>query len=114
MSATKLPTTEQIQQRAYELYLERGREDGHDVANWLAAERQLTELPEEVGSEAPKAQVATASTQPKINKGRQGGSGSPPIDRLAGHSKTTEMTRGPSRLRTRCGDFTQIRRMESV
>lgn len=63
MSATKLPTTEQIEQRAYELYLERGGEVGHDVADWLAAERELTELPEEAGSEAPKVQAAAGSTQ---------------------------------------------------
>ena len=28
----------QIRQRAFELYLERGREDGHDLEDWLRAE----------------------------------------------------------------------------
>lgn len=68
MSGTKLPTTEQIEQRAYELYLERGGEDGHAVTDWLAAERELTELPKQASSEAPKAQVSAVSTQPKSPK----------------------------------------------
>jgi hypothetical protein len=67
MSPAKLPTIEQIEKRAYELYLERGGEAGHDVTDWLAAERELTELSEEDGSGAPKAQVA-ASTLPKSPK----------------------------------------------
>jgi hypothetical protein len=34
-------TTNRIAARAYELYLQRGREDGHDVEDWLAAEKEL-------------------------------------------------------------------------
>ena len=34
---------EVVAQRAYELYLERGAEDGHDLDDWLTAERQLRE-----------------------------------------------------------------------
>lgn len=30
-----------IAARAYQLYLERGAEDGHDFEDWLAAEREL-------------------------------------------------------------------------
>ena len=30
-----------IAQRAFELYCDRGREDGHDVDDWLNAEREL-------------------------------------------------------------------------
>jgi hypothetical protein len=33
---------EQIQRRAYELYLARGREDGHDLEDWLRAEAEIT------------------------------------------------------------------------
>lgn len=33
---------EQIRCRAYEFYLERGREDGHDLADWLQAESEMT------------------------------------------------------------------------
>jgi hypothetical protein len=32
-----------IAQRAYALYVARGREDGHDVEDWLQAERELQE-----------------------------------------------------------------------
>jgi len=33
---------EQIAQRAYELYEARGREDGHDLEDWLRAESEIT------------------------------------------------------------------------
>jgi hypothetical protein len=33
--------TGDVAHRAYELYLERGREDGHDIDDWLQAEREL-------------------------------------------------------------------------
>ena len=33
----------QIRLRAYELYASRGREDGHDLDDWLQAETELTE-----------------------------------------------------------------------
>jgi hypothetical protein len=39
------PRTEQIAARAYQLYLERGRTDGHDVDDWLQAEYELMQLP---------------------------------------------------------------------
>ena len=34
-------TENDIARRAYDLYLARGREDGHDVEDWLQAEREL-------------------------------------------------------------------------
>jgi len=46
---TKKPLSErkvledQIRQRAHELYEARGREDGHDVEDWLRAEGEITE-----------------------------------------------------------------------
>lgn len=33
---------ERIRCRAYELYEERGREDGHEVEDWLRAEAEVT------------------------------------------------------------------------
>jgi phage terminase Nu1 subunit (DNA packaging protein) len=36
-----LPTKKQIEARAYELYLQRACEDGHDVEDWLNAEKEL-------------------------------------------------------------------------
>jgi hypothetical protein len=35
-------TTARIQERAYALYQERGREHGRDLEHWLEAERQIT------------------------------------------------------------------------
>jgi hypothetical protein len=37
------PTKKQIEARAYELYLQCGCEDGHDIENWLIAEKELTQ-----------------------------------------------------------------------
>ena len=45
----KLPTHEQIQQRAYQIYLEHGFHPGNDLADWLAAEKELIELSESGG-----------------------------------------------------------------
>jgi hypothetical protein len=33
--------TEEIKRRAYEIYLERGKQSGHDVDDWLQAEQEL-------------------------------------------------------------------------
>jgi hypothetical protein len=33
---------EQIRHRAYELYEQRGRDDGHELDDWLQAESELT------------------------------------------------------------------------
>jgi hypothetical protein len=35
------PNDTDIAKRAFELYCERGRQDGHDVEDWLQAEREL-------------------------------------------------------------------------
>ena len=48
MTNRNLPATEQIRQRGYELYLQRGGGDGRDVGDWLAAERELTGLSDPV------------------------------------------------------------------
>ena len=36
-------STDAIAQRAYALYLARGNEDGHDLEDWIRAERELLE-----------------------------------------------------------------------
>ena len=38
--------TDQVRARAYELYELRGREDGHDLDDWLLAESQLIQEPQ--------------------------------------------------------------------
>lgn len=63
MSESKMPTSERIEKRAYALYLERGSEDGHALEDWLAAERELIEVPEKSASAAPRVRAASAGTQ---------------------------------------------------
>ena len=41
----KRPTHQEIAARAYQLYLQRGRQEGHDVDDWLQAEYELMQLP---------------------------------------------------------------------
>jgi hypothetical protein len=36
-----IPIEQQIQQRAYELYEQRGRTDGHDLDDWFQAECEI-------------------------------------------------------------------------
>jgi hypothetical protein len=37
------PTTQEIAERAYGLFLERGGDEGHDLDDWLRAERELAD-----------------------------------------------------------------------
>ncbi len=37
------PTREEIELRAYQIYRERGGVEGHEVEDWLQAERELLE-----------------------------------------------------------------------
>jgi hypothetical protein len=45
----ELQIHEQITLRAYQIYLEHGFHPGNDLADWLAAEKELTELSESEG-----------------------------------------------------------------
>lgn len=38
---SRFPTDEEIRERAYQIYLEGGRESGHDLADWVAAKMEL-------------------------------------------------------------------------
>jgi hypothetical protein len=60
MPETTNPTEEQIRERAYEIYLARGREDGQEVSDWLAAERELKEAIEPQPAATKKARAAAA------------------------------------------------------
>jgi hypothetical protein len=42
----ELPTHEQIERRAYQIYLENGFHPDNALADWLAAEKELTEASE--------------------------------------------------------------------
>jgi hypothetical protein len=50
-------TKDDVARRAYELFLARGRAEGHDVEDWLEAERQL-----EAEGMAPPAKAVSSST----------------------------------------------------
>ena len=41
VSAGNLARDEEIRRRAYEIYLERGEQTGHELDDWLQAEREL-------------------------------------------------------------------------
>jgi hypothetical protein len=41
--AHSAPTVEQVRQRAYQLYVERGARHGQDLDDWFLAEKQLLE-----------------------------------------------------------------------
>ncbi|MFY9729451.1 MAG: DUF2934 domain-containing protein [Candidatus Acidiferrales bacterium] len=38
----KVPAREEIELRAYEIYLKRGGKEGNALEDWLAAEKELT------------------------------------------------------------------------
>jgi Protein of unknown function (DUF2934) len=66
MSEIKAPSEVEIQQRAYELFLERGCEPGRDVEDWLKAEQELTELVELTASETEE--LRPESQEPIVRK----------------------------------------------
>lgn len=70
MSETK-PSEEQIQQRAYELFLERGCEHGRDIEDWLEAERELSELGE---LRSVETELATEESEEDIPQKRRAAS----------------------------------------
>jgi hypothetical protein len=56
-----------IARRAYELYLARGGEDGHDLEDWLRAENELRR---EVPSAPTAVPVTTPTTKPHVTAPR--------------------------------------------
>jgi Protein of unknown function (DUF2934) len=54
----ELPTREQIERRAYQIYLEHGFHPGSELTDWLAAEKELTEAPEAWDIKEPSSVVA--------------------------------------------------------
>ena len=51
------PTREEIELRAYEIYIERGGDRGQEMEDWLQAERELVE---KYGKPVQKAKAAAA------------------------------------------------------
>jgi hypothetical protein len=73
--AENSPSREQIEARAYEIYLQRGGQDGQDIADWLIAERELiaqTHSPEVAPEVAEVAEppLASASRTKSVTSGR--------------------------------------------
>jgi hypothetical protein len=58
-SSVDQPREDKIRQRAYEMYQARGRQEGDEVSDWLAAEREFDASIESQGPK--KARAATAS-----------------------------------------------------
>jgi hypothetical protein len=56
-TAESQPAREEIELRAYQIYVERGGAHGQDVEDWLQAERQLSGKYEKPGLEAKAAAV---------------------------------------------------------
>jgi hypothetical protein len=56
----KSPSREQIELRAYQIYVERGSVDGHELADWLAAEEQLINQPQSAVPEPSKSDSSRA------------------------------------------------------
>jgi hypothetical protein len=56
----KVPSQAEIEFLAYQIFLERGGEPGHDLADWLAAEEQLRTRGEVEAPASPRADVAPA------------------------------------------------------
>src|SRR5580692_12733722 len=50
---SELPAHEQIERRAYQMYLEHGFHPGNDLADWLAAEKELTDRLDSEDSNSP-------------------------------------------------------------
>ena len=57
----KVPSQAEIEFLAYQIFLERGGEPGHDLADWLAAEEQLKTRGE---AETPTLQRADTTPAP--------------------------------------------------
>jgi len=70
MSERTSTTKDQVERRAYELYLERGRADGQDLADWFAAERELMEFSQRPISRAPRGRAASADQRVTASGGR--------------------------------------------
>ena len=64
------PSREQIEARAYEIYVERGYEDGHDVEHWLLAEDELNGRPESEPERDPGT-VIRSTTAPSTQATQQ-------------------------------------------
>jgi hypothetical protein len=61
MSERKVPTIQQIEQRAYEIYLERCGEPGDPREDWLTAEKELAQLSEQPVAAASRSRAVSSA-----------------------------------------------------
>jgi hypothetical protein len=54
LSFRKELSREDIERRAFQIFMARGRQSGNDVADWLAAEKELREANWRENSRAPR------------------------------------------------------------
>jgi DUF2934 family protein len=65
------PSGEEIARRAYELYLQRGGEQGKDVEDWLRAEKELSGEPVAGPAKAGAAAQAGKYRVSQVGRARQ-------------------------------------------
>lgn len=68
IAAGSKPTQEQISQRAYEIYIERGRPEGRDLEHWLEAERQLSPRNDSSRSQTAAASAPEMTAPPRATR----------------------------------------------
>jgi hypothetical protein len=56
----RTPNREEIERKAYEIYEQRGCEDGHADEHWFAAEQELAEQSAEGDPQRPGSRIKTA------------------------------------------------------
>jgi hypothetical protein len=67
-----MPDHDAIQRRAYELYEQRGRENGHDCDDWLQAERELARTEDAVDQEITHGSLVPPARRRRDKEGRVG------------------------------------------
>lgn len=68
------PSREEVELRAYEIYVERGGQDGHDVEDWIAAEEELNRRLASEPEQDPRT-VTRPTPQTTLRRSATAGSG---------------------------------------
>lgn len=66
MELTPQPKSQEVAARAYQLYLQRGRQPGHEMDDWLQAEYELMQLPVRKLAEMPMVAPVKTKTKAKL------------------------------------------------
>jgi hypothetical protein len=65
------PLEEEIRRRAYEIWLERGGQDGSDVVDWLLAEEEVRRREKEISKVAQQKQQIQCAECGKVMKSQE-------------------------------------------